>query len=93
MLKFNLDKISPDGSKHVAYVQMVDDDRPDTILATACIPYTGDEEAFLAAVEKKFAGEIKNHESRKDVGSVAGKVASALEKIDAGQILNRERNK
>lgn len=67
MLKYQLDNISPDGARTVAYVKLYDDSAPAKILATICVPYETQAQ-FEADLEAK---------TRKYLDSVAGKAAIA----------------
>lgn len=82
-LIFQLDKICVDGDNHVAYVRLVDDTAPDHPIGEACIPYSGNAEAFQAAVEAKFAPTIAAQSAKV---SAAAEVGTILSKIDATKI-------
>jgi hypothetical protein len=69
---FKLDKISPDGAGHVAYVKLLDSE---TEIASFCIPYSDDDEIFQAALTIKSRPIIEKKEAQK---SLEVKIATLL---------------
>jgi hypothetical protein len=76
MYTAQLDNISPDGEKHVAYVKILDGTET---IANLCLPYDGDTTAFSVILEKKMQSIIEVRELKKTIESTVENVLGSLD--------------
>jgi hypothetical protein len=81
--KFTIDNISPDGNGHVAYVKLIDESKPDDVLANVCVHYAGDDSAFTAALEAKMQAAITKIEAKK---TATDAITSLINAVDTSKI-------